>query len=171
MEPTARRLDSSPDNRSTSTFGGRRRSAVRNRRRACVPPPGRYTEQPKCEINLSRFRRFLRTHKRRAAGNADIHSAARLPSASRCKHGARGRPYGFASQSYGWFAFIEDDDAAGSVLLASLPTLTSVRNRMVQLEEKFRRWRPLALTFRSHSTTCCPTPHETYVKFARCQKS
>jgi hypothetical protein len=48
---------------------------------------------------------------------------------------------GFAPQSCDWFAFIEDDDAAGSILLCLSYSTTSVKKPNGSGEEKFRRWR------------------------------
>jgi hypothetical protein len=49
---------------------------------------------------------------------------------------------GFAPQPCDWFAFIEDDDAAGSSLLGFSRSTTSVKKPNGSGEEKIRRWRP-----------------------------
>jgi hypothetical protein len=66
---------------------------------------------------------------------------------------------GFAPQPCGWFAFIEDDDAAGSVLLDLSYPWTSLNKPNGFGKEKFCRWRPLALTFQGPSDYLSFEPH------------
>lgn len=75
------------------------------------------------------------------------------PFGSQANDDNRSASLGFASQPCGWFAFLEDDNAAGSISAQQLSPKTSVSNRKVRRREVLQV-APAALTFCSRLTTC-----------------